>query len=42
MPTIGQRFTLEDTAEAFRQMEAGTIQGNSVVVMHNLGTDTNS
>jgi NADPH:quinone reductase-like Zn-dependent oxidoreductase len=33
VPTIGQRFTLEDTPEAFRQMQAGTIRGNSVVVI---------
>jgi NADPH:quinone reductase-like Zn-dependent oxidoreductase len=42
VPSIGQRFTLEDTAEAFRQMEAGTIQGNSVVIIHNRATDTDS
>jgi NADPH:quinone reductase-like Zn-dependent oxidoreductase len=33
VPTIGQRFTLENTPEAFRQMEAGTIGGNSVVII---------
>ena len=42
MPSVGQRFTLEDTAEAFRQMEAGTIRGNSVVIIRNLATDTDS
>jgi NADPH:quinone reductase-like Zn-dependent oxidoreductase len=42
VPSIGQRFTLEDTPEAFRQMEAGTIQGNSVVIIRNSTTDTDS
>jgi NADPH:quinone reductase-like Zn-dependent oxidoreductase len=42
VPSIGQRFTLKDTAEAFRQMEAGTIQGNSVVIIRDPETDTDS
>jgi NADPH:quinone reductase-like Zn-dependent oxidoreductase len=42
VPSIGQRFALEDTAEAFRQMEAGTIQGNSVVIVRNPGIDADS
>lgn len=33
VPSIGQHFTLEDTAKAFQQMGAGTTQGNSVVVV---------
>jgi NADPH:quinone reductase-like Zn-dependent oxidoreductase len=42
VPSIGQTFTLEDTAEAFRQMKAGTIGGNSVVIIHKNATDTDS
>jgi NADPH:quinone reductase-like Zn-dependent oxidoreductase len=40
VPSIGQRFTLEDTAEAFRQMEAGTIRGNSIVIVRNPAADS--
>jgi NADPH:quinone reductase-like Zn-dependent oxidoreductase len=42
VPSIGQRFSLKETAEAFRQMEAGTIQGNSVVIVRNPENDTGS
>ena len=30
---VGQRFALEDTADAIRQMEAGTTRGKSVIVV---------
>lgn len=33
VPSIGQRFPLEDTADAIRQMEAGTATGKSVIVV---------
>jgi len=33
VPTIGQRFALEDTAEAIHQMEAGATRGKSVIVV---------
>jgi NADPH:quinone reductase-like Zn-dependent oxidoreductase len=33
VPAIGQRFSLADTAEAIRQMEAGTMQGKSVIIV---------
>ena len=42
VPSVGQRFGLEDTAEAFRQMESGTIRGNSVVIVRNPEADTDS
>jgi len=40
VPSIGQRFALKETGEAFRQMEADTIQGNSVVIISNAATET--
>ncbi len=36
VPAVGQRFILEDTADAIHQMEAGTTRGKSVIVV---GTD---
>ena len=33
VPSIGQRFALEDTAAAIRQMETGTASGKSVIVV---------
>ncbi|MFV2074297.1 MAG: NAD(P)-dependent alcohol dehydrogenase [Thermoanaerobaculales bacterium] len=33
VPTIGQRFTLANVAEAMRQLEAGRIRGKAVVVV---------
>jgi NADPH:quinone reductase-like Zn-dependent oxidoreductase len=33
VPAVGQRFALEDTADAVRQMEAGATRGKSVVVV---------
>jgi NADPH:quinone reductase-like Zn-dependent oxidoreductase len=33
LPAIGQRFTLDDTAEAIRQIESGTARGKSVIVV---------
>jgi len=35
VPAIGQRFTLQDTATAIRQMLAGTATGKSVIVVRN-------
>lgn len=40
VPSIGQRFPLEDTAEAFRQMKVGAIGGNSVVIIREPATDS--
>ncbi len=37
VPAVAQRFALEDTAEAIRQMEAGTTRGKSVVVVRTDG-----
>jgi NADPH:quinone reductase-like Zn-dependent oxidoreductase len=41
-PAIGQRFALEDTADAIRQMAAGTTRGKSVIVVHTDGDDRDS
>ena len=38
VPAVGERFSLEDTAEAIRRMEAGTTRGKSVVVVRTPGT----
>ncbi len=37
VPAVGQRFTLEDTADAIRQMEAGATRGKSVIVVRTDG-----
>ena len=39
---VGQRFTLEDTVDAIRQMEAGTTRGKSVIVVRASGDDDGS
>ena len=39
VPAIGQRFSLEGTADAIRQMEAGTTRGKSVIVVRADGDD---
>ncbi len=39
VPAIGQRFALEDAADAIRQMEAGTARGKSVIVVREDGDD---
>jgi NADPH:quinone reductase-like Zn-dependent oxidoreductase len=33
VPAIGQRFSLADTADEIRQMEAGTLAGKSVILV---------
>ena len=35
VPTVGQEFVLEDAPEAIRQLEAGTTNGKSVIVVRN-------
>ena len=42
VPAVGQRFALEDTADAIRQMEAGATRGKSVVVVRTDGDDDDS
>jgi NADPH:quinone reductase-like Zn-dependent oxidoreductase len=39
---VDQRFALEDTADAIRQMEAGTTRGKSVIVVRASGDDDGS
>ncbi len=39
---VNQRFTLEHTADAIRQMETGTTRGKSVIVVRTDGDDTES
>jgi NADPH:quinone reductase-like Zn-dependent oxidoreductase len=36
---VGQRFTLENTADAIRQMEAGATRGKSIIVVRVSGND---
>ena len=38
VPAVGQRFPLDDTADALREMEAGRTRGKSVVVVRTEGT----
>lgn len=42
VPAVGQRFTLETTSDAVRQMEAGTARGKSVIVVGTDGDDRDS
>jgi NADPH:quinone reductase-like Zn-dependent oxidoreductase len=42
VPAVGQRFTLEHTADAIRQMEAGTTRGKSVIVVRTDGDESDS
>ena len=39
VPAVDRRFALEDTADAIRQMEAGTTRGKSVIVVRTEGDD---
>ncbi len=42
VPAVGQRFTLEHTADAIRQMEAGTTRGKSIIVVRTDGDHRDS
>jgi NADPH:quinone reductase-like Zn-dependent oxidoreductase len=42
VPAVGQCFTLENTADAVRQMEAGTTRGKSVIVVRTVGDNRHS
>lgn len=39
IPSIGQRFSLADTADAIQQMEAGALKGKSVIVVRTAAAD---
>jgi NADPH:quinone reductase-like Zn-dependent oxidoreductase len=39
IPSIGQRFSLADTADAIQQMEAGVLKGKSVIVVRTAAAD---
>ncbi len=42
VPAVGERFALEKTADAIRQMEAGTTRGKSVIVVRTDGDEGDS
>jgi NADPH:quinone reductase-like Zn-dependent oxidoreductase len=42
VPAVGRRFSLENTADAIRELEAGTTRGKSVIVIRTVGDDGDS